>query len=116
MNKRKALADLYSTNPWLQDLVSSLEAQIATLADKNTAMLIDFDDLLEDNEELEQKVANQSQELRAAHSDHASLYSRYQTLITASKELVRRNEELYHDQEKETTNLAVEAEELQGED
>ena len=94
MNKRKALADLYSTNPWLQDIVSSLEAQISTLANENTTINQDFEDLIEENEKLEDRFALHSQELQTAHSDFASLYSRHQNLIKASQELIRRNEEL----------------------
>lgn len=88
MNKRKALADLYAVNPWLQDMVSFLEAQISTLADKNTTSRMEFDDLIEENEELEDKVISQDQELRIMQSKFASLTSRYHTLTIALAKLV----------------------------
>ena len=115
MNKRKELAALYSANPWLQDMVSSLEAQIATLSDKYTVIHMNYDETLEENEELEDLAAIQGRALTKAHEDLASLRSSHSHLVAACKELLRQNEELQNEQE-ETTNLASEAEELQGED
>lgn len=114
MKKSKQLKALLVENPLLQDVVSSLEAQISELANQKIAIEQDFEDLIEENDELESEMASRLQELHVMNSNFASLDSRYQQLIKGCKELIRENEELKY--EKETADLASEAEELQEQD
>lgn len=94
MKKSKQLKALLTENPQLQDVVSSLEAQIATLSAMNTSASSEFDSLEAENEELEELVALKSRELMTAHNDYVSLNSRYQMSLKA---LVKLSLEKTHD-------------------
>ena len=95
MNKRKILAEVYKDNPWIQDMVSSLEAQISTLASQRVILDQDYEDSLEENDEMADTILRQSKDLREAHASYASLNSRYQVLLNVVAKITqeRKNEQ-----------------------
>ena len=58
-----------------------LEAQIGELARINSVLRMDYEEILEENDEMADQILEQTRNLRAAHADHASLNSRYQQLL-----------------------------------
>lgn len=92
-----------------------LEAQIAELGRINSVLRMNYDEMIEDNEALEELSEIRAQNLQKAYADLAAMSSTNSHLIAACKELLRRNKELQHEKET-TTDLAPEAEELPEQD
>lgn len=86
MKKRtKALRALYADNPWLKDMISSLEAKEHDLESEIT----NLEDSADYVEELEEKVLCKDRELRTARDNYASLQSRYTVLMDACRKLMQ---------------------------
>lgn len=90
MKKRtKALRALYADNPWLKDMISSLEAKEHDLESEIT----NLEDSADYVEELEEKILCKDRELKIVRADFALLRSRYKVLMDACVELMKKNEQ-----------------------
>ncbi len=90
MKKRtKALRALYAGNPWLKDMISSLEAKKHDLESEIT----NLEDSADYVEELEEKILCKDQELKVARADFALLRSRSKVLMDACAELIKKNDQ-----------------------
>ncbi len=58
-----------------------LETQIGELARINSVLRMDYEEILEENDEMADKILEQTATLNTAHADYTSLNSRYQQLL-----------------------------------
>ena len=85
----KALKLLYVDNPWLKEIVASLEAQVASFESECVKLEDKVEDALDEVDTLETQATLKNRELHIAHLNFASLNSRYEALVDACAKLMQ---------------------------
>lgn len=87
MNSR--LKALYADNPWLKEVVKSLESKVDDLQSRVTRLLSEVEDLEEAVEDAEETVVSKNGELVVANDFYAILYRRHENLRETCRQLMR---------------------------